>query len=71
MADTLERRHIRIPIHGLERRRTPFRYPCEEPVARWFEQEDEEPGASLGQGDRKGPPSRKPWDPWDDPERFE
>ncbi len=70
MADTLERRHVRLPIHGLERRRAPYRYPCEEPTFRPFDLEDEEPGLA-GQDARKKQPSRKPWDPWDDPERFE
>lgn len=71
MAETLERRHHWSRIVGVERRKAPFHYlngrPLPDPIR--LEDEDFQRAEREMEKDRKL--ARKPWNPWDDPDRFD
>lgn len=70
MAETLERRHTWSRIVGVERRQAPFHYLNGQPLPDPTRLEDEDfERAERGRTKAKHPAPR-PWDPWDDPDRF-
>ena len=74
MAETLERRHTWSRIVGVERRKAAFHYlngrPLPDPTR--LEDEDFQEAEREREGERAKAKhvERKPWNPWDDPDRF-
>lgn len=70
MAETLERRHTRSSFPGVERRQVPFHYPLQGQPPDPSRPREEDFGQAEGDRARAKQPPPRPWDPWDDPERF-
>ena len=71
MADTLERRHTWTRIVGVERRQAPFHYLNGRPLPNPTRLEDEDFQEAEHERLLAKHLRRKPWDPWDDPDRFD
>ena len=71
MAETLERRHTWTRIIGVERRQAPFHYLHGRPLPDPTRLADEDFDRAAQDLERDRRLMRKPWDPWDDPDRFE
>ena len=70
MAETLERRHTWSRIVGVERRQAPFHYLNGQPLPDPTRLEDEDFERAERERNKDRHLSQKPWDPWDDRDRF-
>lgn len=71
MGDTLERRHTWSRIVGVERRFAPFHDLNGRPLPNPTHLLDEDFQQAKREQEKDKHLERRPWDPWDDPDRFD